>query len=56
VYGFGQNITDISDPMHEILFEAIGQVFTVIDVGLAKWSLSMFLLRLESAQWHKMLI
>lgn len=58
-YGFGQNMTDIQDPedlVHAILFEAIGQTFAVIGMAIAKWSLGLFLLRLVTQTWHKVLI
>ncbi|KAH7121707.1 hypothetical protein EDB81DRAFT_861572 [Dactylonectria macrodidyma] len=58
-YGFGQNMTDITDPddqVNAVLFEAIGQTFAVVGMAVAKWSLGLFLLRIVKAQWHKVVI
>ncbi|KAH8657362.1 hypothetical protein BGZ61DRAFT_371278 [Ilyonectria robusta] len=58
-YGFGQNqddILDLDDLSHAILFEATGQTFAVIGMAVAKWSLGLFLLRLVKARWHRIAI
>jgi hypothetical protein len=58
-YGFGQNMKDIpniDDIVHAILFEAIGQTFAVVGMAVAKWSLGLFLLRLVTQTWHKVVI
>ncbi|KAK3940295.1 hypothetical protein QBC46DRAFT_127916 [Diplogelasinospora grovesii] len=58
-YGFGQNMWDIPVPddlVNAILFEAIGQTFAVVGMAVAKWSLGLFLLRLVTQTWHKVLI
>ncbi|KAK3294502.1 uncharacterized protein B0H64DRAFT_188895 [Chaetomium fimeti] len=58
-YGFGQRVAeigDLDDLANTILFEAIGQVFAVIGMAVAKWSLGLFLLRLVTQAWHKIAI
>jgi hypothetical protein len=58
-HGFGQNMWDIPDPqdiVDAILFEAIGQVCLVVGMALAKWSLGLFLLRIVTVSWHRILI
>ncbi|KAK4641122.1 hypothetical protein QC761_609580 [Podospora bellae-mahoneyi] len=58
-YGFGQNMFDIQeveDLVRAILFEAIGQTFAVVGMAVAKWSLGLFLLRLVTQRWHKVVI
>lgn len=50
---------DIKDPEHlvkAVLFEAIGQLFAVTGMAIAKWSLGLFLLRLVQQRWHTLLI
>ncbi|KAK4182909.1 hypothetical protein QBC35DRAFT_395007, partial [Podospora australis] len=57
--GFGQNmldIADVEDLVKAILFEAIGQTFAVVGMAVAKWSLGLFLLRLVTQTWHKVVI
>lgn len=64
-YGFGQNVSDIPDPEDislAILLEAIGQIFAVLGMAVAKWSQGLFLLRLvvrirhQAAIWIVMLV
>ncbi|KAI1142739.1 hypothetical protein F5Y05DRAFT_408186 [Hypoxylon sp. FL0543] len=58
-YGFGQNTVDIKNPddvVQAMLWEAIGQTFAVVGVSLAKWSLGLFLLRLVTKTWFKVVI
>ncbi|KAK4171451.1 hypothetical protein QBC36DRAFT_366486 [Triangularia setosa] len=58
-HGFGQNmfdIADVEDLVKAILFEAIGQTFAVVGMAVAKWSLGLFLLRLVTQTWHKVVI
>jgi hypothetical protein len=50
------DITVIDDLINAILFEAIGQTFAVVGMAVAKWSLGLFLLRLVTQPWHKIVI
>ncbi|PVH96855.1 hypothetical protein DM02DRAFT_674522 [Periconia macrospinosa] len=57
--GLGQTVAEIGDldlVSRAILWEAIGQTFTVLGTAIAKWSLGLFLLRLVIERWHKILI
>ncbi|KAI1172935.1 hypothetical protein F4777DRAFT_559673 [Nemania sp. FL0916] len=58
-YGFGQNIADIHDPddlVRAIVWELIGQTASVLGTAFAKWSLGIFLLRLVTKLWLKIVI
>ncbi|KAI8956936.1 hypothetical protein F5Y11DRAFT_361279 [Daldinia sp. FL1419] len=58
-HGFGQNMSDIANPedaVQAILWELIGQTFSLIGMALAKWSLGLFLLRLVTKAWLKIVI
>lgn len=59
IYGFGRNLSDIKNPdglSNAILYELVGQTFSVIGMAIAKWSLGLFLLRLVQERWHKVVI
>ncbi|KAH7312592.1 hypothetical protein B0I35DRAFT_59363 [Stachybotrys elegans] len=58
-YGFGQSMANIEDPqdmVNAVFFEAIGQLFAVTGMAVAKWSLGLFLLRIVTLTWHKVII
>ncbi|KAK2782074.1 hypothetical protein FQN52_001228 [Onygenales sp. PD_12] len=57
--GFGQNVSDIGHPQDipsAILLEAIGQIFAVLGMAVAKWSLGLFLLRIVVKIWQQVVI
>ncbi|KAI1267083.1 hypothetical protein F5Y18DRAFT_444823 [Xylariaceae sp. FL1019] len=54
--GLGQSNASIGnedDIVEAILWEAIGQTFTVLGTAIAKWSLGLFLLRLVVVRWQR---
>ncbi|KAI0866597.1 hypothetical protein F4860DRAFT_457879 [Xylaria cubensis] len=57
--GLGQTNAEIGNPdliVAAILWEAIGQTFTVLGTAIAKWSLGLFLLRLVKVRWQIIVI
>lgn len=50
------DIPDPNDIATAILLEAIGQIFAVLGMAVAKWSLGLFLLRLVVKLWHQVAI
>ncbi|KAK5636926.1 hypothetical protein RRF57_012638 [Xylaria bambusicola] len=57
--GLGQTNAEIGNPdriVEAILWEAIGQTFTVLGTAIAKWSLGLFLLRLVKVRWQIIVI
>lgn len=57
--GLGQTVAEIGDldlVARAILWEAIGQTFTVLGTAIAKWSLGLFLLRLVIERWQIIVI
>lgn len=58
-YGFGQNMWDIpneDDQVNAILNEGIGQTFAVLGMAIAKWSLGLFILRIDNQPWQRLCI
>ncbi|KAI1772200.1 hypothetical protein F4818DRAFT_454079 [Hypoxylon cercidicola] len=58
-YGFGQNMWDIKnedDQVKAVLNEAIGQTFAVLGMAIAKWSLGLFILRIDNQRWQRVCI
>ncbi|KAI1129488.1 hypothetical protein F5Y10DRAFT_238370 [Nemania abortiva] len=57
--GLGQSNADIGNEdtiVAATLWEAIGQTFTILGTAIAKWSLGLFLLRLVTVRWQKLVI
>ncbi|KAI1426462.1 hypothetical protein F5Y12DRAFT_713190 [Xylaria sp. FL1777] len=57
--GLGQSNAEIGNEdniVEAILWEAIGQTFTVLGTAIAKWSLGLFLLRLVKVRWQVIVI
>ncbi|KAI0418454.1 hypothetical protein F5X98DRAFT_338095 [Xylaria grammica] len=57
--GLGQSNADIRDPdliVAATFWEAVGQTFTILGTAVAKWSLGLFLLRLVTVRWQKIVI
>ncbi|KAI0535389.1 hypothetical protein GGR58DRAFT_479339 [Xylaria digitata] len=57
--GFGQSNAEIGDEEKIVaatLWEAIGQTFTILGTAIAKWSLGLFLLRLVTKKWQRVVI
>ncbi|KAF2963782.1 hypothetical protein GQX73_g9800 [Xylaria multiplex] len=57
--GFGQSNAEIGDEdkiVAATFWEAIGQTFTVLGTAIAKWSLGLFLLRLVTKRWQRVVI
>ncbi|KAK0368048.1 hypothetical protein CLIM01_14595 [Colletotrichum limetticola] len=61
-YGFGQSISDImsagslQDVADAIYWEMIGQTFAVLGMAISKISLGLFLLRIFTQIWHRVVI
>lgn len=57
-YGFGRPITSltIEEASDAVLYEMIGQTFSVIGMAVSKTALGILLLRLTIVKWHKIAI